>query len=574
MNLKELRQKLAGARKRIAQLLAQKTRSDEEQTELQSLAGEVNDYLAQEPALMAEEAAEKAEQDRIAAEAKAKEQEAADAKKAEDAAKAEEAEKKAKMKKAEEKAESDRQSVKQASDAVVADSKKVAQSKTGEDAGKAADAIKKAADAIKLQASGVPGTEGSVTAVDEASKVARKAADDKVAAETEKAARVAEAGDGSTPAHHTLWDTEDMEVRRLAAQSSIGRFLCERMSGAIGDGPEAELRAATKTHGGHMPLCMLADPDTLRQSAQNGGRVQLSAKSRFGRQYLADAVSAGPIGEVAQVTMPMIGLVFADSVTDYLGVVMRERLYNKSIQNVVSTGPTVEAVARGTVKEATAFTFAQHTLAPLRVHVAMLFDNADQILIPNYEPDLRANIRGLIMQEVSDLVLNGDTAPAFGGLLASITAPNEPTATSTTAGILAELQPNDGLYARSNADVRALVTPSLRATLNGTILSGTSDSVSSFFERNLGGFRSTALMPDAVAHSMAAKGFVHQCILALMGAGNGPNACLEHWAGGMRVIYDEITHENTDRIKVTFVDYYQAAVYRSKGFQRKAIVVL
>ena len=221
-------------------------------------------------------------------------------------------------------------------------------------------------------------------------------------------------------------------------------------------------------------------------------------------------------------------------------------------------------------KEATAFTFAQTVLSPVRVHVAMLFEHQDQILIPSYESDLRSQVRGLIMQKLSDLLLNGgaDSTTYFGGLLSGRAAPNglgnapaTPGTAYSVASILTDFQPNDGLYVRSNDDIRALVTPELRARLNGQLISGTNDTLSSYLERNLSGFRSNSLMPNPSSN-------VYDNLLIFMGAGNGPNAVCEHWAGGMRVIYDEITEQNRDRVKITINDYYQAGVYRTGGFKR------
>ena len=303
-----------------------------------------------------------------------------------------------------------------------------------------------------------------------------------------RAAIAAQAGDATPSGEPETRETRDGEARerdRLLERAELRRFVAAAWAGSNGpDGVEAEVRAAfdipeTGANGGVLiPWEMLLD----REAEMRADTVTttLPTDRRPHRTTLAR--------------------VFAGSILEYLGVRPRAVPVGEAAYAVVTGGVSPAPVAAGTAADAEAATITSETLSPVRTSTAYRWRVESAATFVGLEDVLRADLRGAMTRQLSNIVLNGTgTAPQPEGFIAGLSAPSTvPTAASAFADFAqASATAVDGLYAETLAGTRLLVGVAsyrLAAGIFYTGSTGQAESAASYATRSTGGFRATSLI--------------------------------------------------------------------------------
>lgn len=157
-------------------------------------------------------------------------------------------------------------------------------------------------------------------------------------------------------------DSAELEKRRLMARSSVDPFILEATDGKAITGAESELRSAVfgdaDDTGNMMPIDLLLPPDDLEKRADTVTPVDSAA--------LADGSQAS-----------ILERIFTRSVAARLGVAMPSVPVGAAVYPIMTSGTTASMAADGTQVDATAGAFTGHTLEPVRLSAAYLFNSPD-----------------------------------------------------------------------------------------------------------------------------------------------------------------------------------------------------
>ena len=338
-------------------------------------------------------------------------------------------------------------------------------------------------------------------------------------------------------------DSRDEPARdnlgQLAARAEVRSYLQEVANGDPVTGASAELRQEAGLGAHSIPWAALMPSE---------------------HRAADDVVSPVPSGSRDVMAHSILARVFAASDTQYLGVSMPMVGAGESRYNVLTAGVTAAPRAADAAFNAAAATFTPTTLAPIRLTARYLFRVEDLAVLPGTEEALRMDLRGALTDAMDNQILNGNgTAPNVSGLFQSLTNPTAAGSSENTfVQFLAKLNGGvDGIYARSLADIRALIGVETYATYSALYVSGGDSDAIDRVQGKAGGLRVSSRIPAAASNVQAG-------LLYRAGMGDG-HAVAPVWEG-VRLIRDEYSDARTGQVSITALMLWNFSVLRTAAY--------
>ena len=371
------------------------------------------------------------------------------------------------------------------------------------------------------------------------------------AADTRRAAAIivesadanAAAANGDNPVSAEL-----REYHRILDAASGADFVAESAFGVAIDGASAELRAAA---GIAEPMMFPID-------------VLSTVEMR------ADAVT-GPFASIEQQQQAIIGRIFAESATAYLGVQMPSVGVGEISYVLLNAGATADVRSDGVAVDAVAATLTTETIAPVRATTGFLFGVEDTARIRALEESLTADMRMALTDKMDALSINGQAAvnnvsPAVEGIINELANPDNPTEVAAYDDYLDAFDaPVDGKYAAAADSVRMLVNSSVYRQARGLVVgSNTGNLLRDRPEMGAARFRVSANMP-ATPNDNIATAITHT-------AGTmRPGLVMPVWRGAY-LVRDPYTDASAGRVRLTLTmltgfKMIDPMVYRRLEFQ-------
>ena len=302
------------------------------------------------------------------------------------------------------------------------------------------------------------------------------------AADVRKAAAlISESGDADAAAANgdNPLSAELREYHRILDAASGADFVAESAFGVAVDGASAELRAAA---GIAEPMMFPID-------------VLSTVEMR------ADAVT-GPFASIEKQQQAIIGRIFAQSATAYLGVEMPSVGVGEISYVLLNAGASADVRSDGVALDSVAATLTTETIAPVRATTGFLFGVEDTARIRALEESLTADMRMALTDKMDALSINGQDAvanvsPAVEGIINELTNPTDPTAVADYSDYLDAFDaPVDGKYAAAADSVRMLVNSDTYRQARGLVVgSNTGNLLRDRPEMGAARFRVSANMP-------------------------------------------------------------------------------
>ncbi len=346
-------------------------------------------------------------------------------------------------------------------------------------------------------------------------------------------------------------DGEDTERRALVERAELRSYLHEAATGRAVTGAEQELRAAV--FGEHAREGLIPWEALLPRHEER-----------------ADTATTAP-SNVGQSQASILGRIFANTASAYLGVSMPQVGIGEVNYPVLSAGVSPEMKSKGAVKDAEAATISTTVLEPRRLTARYLFGVEDTARLRGMEEALRRDLSGALGEKIDDQVLNGNgTAPNVSGFLSALATPTAPTATATFSDFVgAASRAVDGRYARNLTGVKMLVGAATYG-LAGTLLNTSGDvAVSDYLIARSGGFVSSALIPAPPA---SGTGQDIQAAIVYRAARGAGSAVAPVWQG-LELIRDPYTHAAKGQIAITAVALWAFSIIRTDAYVRAAFKV-
>ena len=347
-------------------------------------------------------------------------------------------------------------------------------------------------------------------------------------------------------------DAQSKERDAILAKSSIVPFITEAMGDTKLDGAEAECRAAIlgdDARAGTVPLDMLL-PVT---SGEPDIEVRVDAATPVAAEALADGSQA-----------PVLPRVFANSIAARLGVSMPSVPAGDAVYPIMTGGTTAKMAADAARVDAAAGAFTGHSLEPVRLSAAYLFNLRQTLQLRNFEAVLRRDLAAVMSDQMDNQIINGDGRGAnVTGFLAELPASAVPNAVTTWQQFVTYfLNAVDGLNAYNLMDLRAVVGS--QTFRYGSLLyraapqdNGPSESAYDYIMRKAGGVSVSSRIP-----ANTAKGETN--IMALTSY-PGRNAVAPVWRG-MELIRDPYTLAGEGQVRLTAVSFWNFKVLREAGW--------
>ena len=302
------------------------------------------------------------------------------------------------------------------------------------------------------------------------------------AADVRKAAAlISESGDANAAAANgdNPLSAELREYHRILDAASGADFVAESAFGVAVDGASAELRAAA---GIAEPMMFPID-------------VLSTVEMR------ADAVT-GPFASIEKQQQAIIGRLFAQSATAYLGVEMPSVGVGEISYVLLNAGASADVRSDGVALDSVAATLTTETIAPVRATTGFLFGVEDTARIRALEESLTADMRMALTDKMDSLSINGQAAaanvsPAVEGIINELTNPTDPEAVADYSDYLDAFDaPVDGKYAAAADSVRMLVNSDTYRQARGLVVgSNTGNLLRDRPEMGAARFRVSANMP-------------------------------------------------------------------------------
>ena len=241
---------------------------------------------------------------------------------------------------------------------------------------------------------------------------------------------------------------ESAAIRRLRAQTAVGRYLVAAMNGNGVDGAEEELRAEVGAKQGEIPYAAFDHPP---------------------RQFTnADAATGAP--STIGINMDrIVPAAFADSVAEFLGVAMPMVPSGQYSIPRLTTNLTAGSQAKGGEQESTAAAFTIANAKPKRLSARLSLQAEDlaEVGIPGFEASLQQNLRMVLADALDIQVLRGTGASGqIQGLVPQLTADTDPSDVITFAIHASDLAGYlDGKFAGRLSDLRVIHNASVYAKL-------------------------------------------------------------------------------------------------------------
>ena len=347
---------------------------------------------------------------------------------------------------------------------------------------------------------------------------------------------------------------EGAERRALIERVELRGYLAEAATGAPATGAEHELRAAV-----------------FGESARSG-LVPWEALLPPRQEQRADAATSAP-ADVGASQAEVLGRVFADTSAAYLGVEMPQVPVGEANYPVLSAGVSPSTEAKGAVKDAEAATISATVLSPRRLTARYLFAVEDAVRLRGLESSLRQDLASALGEAMDDQIINGNgTAPNVSGLVASLTAPANPTAISAFSDFVSSAAGAvDGRFARNLTGVRTLVGPQSYQLAASVMSAGAETALADYMIARSGGFLASALIAKASVAVGATLG-VQDAILYRAFRGQG-SAVAPIW-DGLQLIRDPYTDAASGRVSITAVMLWNFAILRKPAYARAKFKVV
>ena len=345
----------------------------------------------------------------------------------------------------------------------------------------------------------------------------------------------------------TAAETPDAEAReraRLVETADIRHYVAAGLKNRALEGAEAELNAATETPDNRLPWSMLAEPEK---------RV--------------DAVTDVPT-DVQRRPQRTIPRVFSNSVLSFLGVEMPRVGAGEALYTHLTAGASPAPVAKGDPKDAEAGTLSAITLKPVRISAAYLYAVEDRALMAGLPEVLRRDLRAALVEEFSDLALNGTgTAPQPAGFVGSNALGTAPTDPAAVAGFSAftslMIDGVDGLHAYTVNGVRLLTGVSSYKLAAGSVSSDYQNDALAIMLARSGGVRATSLIE--------ASSTIEQAVAYRAERGAG-SAIFPTWEG-VEIIEDRFSGASKGEVRLTLIALANFRVLRAAAYTRSKIKV-
>ena len=332
--------------------------------------------------------------------------------------------------------------------------------------------------------------------------------------------------------------TPDQETRaldRLIRRANIGNVLQAVLEQRSTDGPEKEVQDHFKLGSNQIALEQLAFQTERRD------------------------VTPAP-SDVGQRQNPIIGQVFPESVTGFLGVSTPTVGVGEQTYTVLSTGASPGTPAENADQAETTGAFSANVLTPKRVQASFFWSMEDQARLAGLGDALRRNLRMALTDKMSDILLNDtDNGLLSGGL----TAPDDPTVVvgwdSYKGSIIDAV---DGKFASRPNQVRLLIGPATYAHSESIYRVSNAGGNETAFEAMAslaGGVSVNSHVPVAGADNIQDGLTVRR-----LGA---THAVMPTWRA-VTLIPDNITKAKSGQVILTAVGLWALKVLRSDGFNR------
>lgn len=395
-----------------------------------------------------------------------------------------------------------------------------------------------------------PSTE-AVSKMDEATRTVTRL-------ETEyRAAVVRESGDEQRAEAENQVETrqdedeaESREVRRLLIRSSLVPFLVEAVDGQPLEGAEKEVRAAIlgdDAKAGRVPFDMLLPPPDIVRPEEH-------------RADVVTPVAAAALADGSQASV--LERVFARSVAARLGVAMPSVPAGSAVYPIMTGGTTAAQAADGTTVDAAAGSFTGHTLDPIRLTAAYLFNMRQTLQLSGFEAILRRDLRAVLTDKMDDQVLNGDSnAPNVTGFFSELPAATAAAAKVTWPVFLQHFTGMvDGLNAYNLSDLVSIVgkeTFEATTALFNANAGQPTESAYEYVRSRIGGM--------SVSSRIAFANKKQTNIVALTSY-PGRNAVAPIWRG-LELIRDPYSGAAAGQVRLTAIQFWNFKVLRETGWK-------
>ena len=350
-------------------------------------------------------------------------------------------------------------------------------------------------------------------------------------------------------------DGEETEKRRLLCKASILPFINEAADDRKVEGVEKELRAALLGDDAerHMPVDLLLPVEELQ--ARAAGRVEHRADTVT--PVSADATADGSQASVLE-------RVFTRSVAARLGVSMPSVPTGAAVYPIMTSGTTASQAADGTQVDAGAGAFTGHTLEPLRLTAAYLFNSRQTHQLRNFEAVLRRDLAAVLSDKMDMEIVNGNgSAPNVTGFVSELpTVSNPSTVTDWNAWLDVFTDKVDGLNAYTLGDLRAIIGKGAFTFLHKLFRTGSTDngprgSAFEYVRERIGGI--------SVSSRIAAPSSNVQTGIMALTSYPGRNAVAPIWRG-MELIRDPYSNAGKGQIRLTAIAFWNFKILREAGW--------
>ena len=334
----------------------------------------------------------------------------------------------------------------------------------------------------------------------------------------EEAAARGEDGDG---------DGENRERRELRGRCRLGRYMAAALDGLPVQGSEAELSAAAGCPGA-VPLELF---ETRREATEHR------------------AVTPAP-ATTDESLAPIVPAIFDRSAASWLGIEMPTVGTGDAGYPVLSTSLTGAAVAKSAEAAETAGAFTVTMAQPRRISGAFRFTVEDAARLSGMEAALRANIAGVLSDELDKQAINGSGSGdgTVNGLLNILDNPAAPAADEESFAryVAAAASHVDGLFAADLGGIRQLVGVQTYGHMAGEFRSNNdSMTAEAFLMDRTGGVRTSRRIAAPAVN-------IQQAIIRRSNPAGDRVAVMPVW-NGLQLIRDPYTSALKGEVTVTAV---------------------
>lgn len=300
---------------------------------------------------------------------------------------------------------------------------------------------------------------------------------------------------------------ESSAVRRLRAQTAVGRYLVAAMNGQRVEGAEEELRQEVGAKEGEIPYAAFDNP---------------------ARQFRnADAATGAP--STIGINMDrIVPAAFAESIAEFLGVAMPMVPSGQYSVPRLTTNLTAGSQAKGGKQESTAAAFTVVNAKPKRLSARLSLQAEDlaEVGIPAFEAALQTNLRMVLADALDIQILRGTgSSGQIQGLVPQLTADTDPAGAINFAGHASDLAGYlDGKFAGGLSDLRVIHNAAVYAKLAATFATN-DDSVSALEWASRQGIEQRCNANMSASSSNIGKSIVVRSGTMAMGVEGAPAVC-------------------------------------------------